>query len=186
MYPLQSIIFRNVPPCRCSRALSFLQQYVKGVSHLIQSAKRSFPIPHRWVADTFTGTVTGEGVFGLCKCNCAYGSVSRGLKQSSLSREIVDKVWIESHNRIFETQWMTSGSHGKPYANWALLGAASLYAIGADGRSSVDDAVLKGVSTRLRDTLDWLFPGKKRISDEHVLSGDDSSVGEQGLSEWLW
>ena len=48
--------------------------------------------------------------------------------------------------------------------------------------SSVDEAVLKAVSTRLTDTLDWLFPGRKRISDEHVSSEDESSGEEQ--IEW--
>ena len=62
---------------------------------------------------------------------------------------------------------MTSGSHGKPYANWTLPSAVCLYAIGTDGRSSVDEAVLKAVWTRLTDTLAWLFPGQKRIFDEH-------------------
>jgi hypothetical protein len=93
-------------------------------------------------------------------------------------------LWIESHNRIFRTQWMTSGSHGKPYANWALPGAACSYAIQADGRSSVDDAVLEAVSIRLTDALDWLFPGQRRISDEHVSSGDESSDSDQGAPEW--
>jgi len=73
---------------------------------------------------------------------------------------------------------MTSGSHSKPYATWALPAACS-YAIRADGRSSVDEAVLKAVSARLTDALDWLFPGQKRISDEHVSTGDESSDGEQ-------
>ena len=77
---------------------------------------------------------------------------------------------------------MTSGSHGKPYANWTLPSAACLYAIGTDGRSSVD--VLKAVWTRLTDTLAWLFPGQKRISDERFSSGDESSGDEQGESEW--
>ena len=75
---------------------------------------------------------------------------------------------------------MTSGSHGKPYANWALPGAACSYAIGADGRSSVDDAVLEAVLTRLVDALDWLFPGQRRISDGYVSSGDESSGYEEG------
>ena len=78
---------------------------------------------------------------------------------------------------------MTSGSHGKPYANWALPGAACSYAIGRDGRSWVDDAVLEAVLTRLVDALDWLFPGQRRISNEYVLSGDESS-GDEGDSEW--
>jgi len=71
---------------------------------------------------------------------------------------------------------MTSGSHGKPYANWALPGAACSYAIQADGRSSVDDAVLKAVSIRLTGALDF-FPGQKRVSDDHVSSGDERVKG---------
>ena len=55
---------------------------------------------------------------------------------------------------------MTSGSHGKPYANWALSGAACSYAIGADGRSSVDEVVLKAIWTRLTDALALFFPGQ--------------------------
>ncbi|KAF5374108.1 hypothetical protein D9615_008811 [Tricholomella constricta] len=221
---------------KLKRRLGKVCQYVSGVSHLIQKAKRLFPIPHRWVTDTFTGT--GEGVFDLC--DSAYDAVANGLKQSSLSPETLNKLdrhfpsilgnwgknqtvhacihaelriilhfglsslhnlnvhpigvskrscfccvlWMESHNRIFGTRWMTSGSHGKPYANWALPGAACSYAIGADGRSSVDDAVLELVSTRLTDALDWLFPGQKRISDEHALNGDESSDDGEEPSEW--
>ena len=195
----------------------------------------ALPDPHHWVTDTFAGT--GECVFDLC--DSAYDAVSRGLNQSPLSPEIVDKLdkhfpsilsnwknhqtvricihaelrvilhlgpppldpavhpigvskltcfccvlWIESHNRIFGTQCMTSGSHGKPYANWTLPSAVCLYAIGTDGRSSVDEAVLKAVWTRLTDTLAWLFPGQKRIFDEHFSSGDESSGNEQGESKW--
>jgi hypothetical protein len=221
---------------KLKRRLAKVCQYVSGISYLIQKAKRLFPIPHRWVTDSFIGT--GESVFDLC--DNAYDAVSRGLDRPSLSPEIVNQLekrfpfilsnwerqktmhpcihaelriilhlgppstteplvhpigvskrscfcctlWIESHNRIFRTQWMTSGSHGKPYANWALPGAACSYAIQADGRSSVDKEVLRGVSTRLTDVLDWLLPGQKRISDEHVSSGDESSDGEQGVSDW--
>ena len=218
---------------KLKRRLDKVCQYIIGVSHLIQKAKRLFPIPHRWVTDTFTGT--GESIFNLC--DNAYDAVMRGLNQSSLPPVVVDKLdkhfpsilsnwerqktvhacihaelriilhlqvglpplrspvhpigvskrscfccvlWIESHNRIFGTRWMTSGSHGKPYANWALPGAACSYAIGRDGRSSVDDAVLEAVLTRLVDVLDWLFPGQRRISDEYVLSGDESSGDEEG------
>jgi len=76
---------------------------------------------------------------------------------------------------------MTSRSHGKPYANWALPGAACSYAIQADGSSSVDKPVSRGVSTWLTDTLDWLSPGQERVSDS---SGNESSDGEQGVPEW--
>ncbi len=89
-------------------------------------------------------------------------------------------LWIGSHNRIFGTQWMTSGSHGKPYANWALPGAVYGYAVEENGMSSVDAAVLNAVSVSLEDTLDWLLPGQRRISDE-----DESFNDEQGEPEWV-
>ena len=90
-------------------------------------------------------------------------------------------LWIESHNRIFRTNWMTSGSHGKPYANWALPGAACSY----DGLSSVDGAVLDAVLIRLKDTLKWLFPPNKTPSDElYSGGGSDSSDGEQKVVAW--
>ncbi|THH03284.1 hypothetical protein EW146_g10473 [Bondarzewia mesenterica] len=88
-------------------------------------------------------------------------------------------LWIDAHNEKFKTQWSTSGSHGKPYATWALPGDAARY-----GTSDVDAAVLHGVSVRLTDTLAWLFPGQKKISDEHVSSGDDSSDSDDSGKDW--
>ncbi len=76
-------------------------------------------------------------------------------------------LWIGSHNRIFGTQWLTSGSHGKPHAHWALPGTACGHAVGNDGGCSVDTPVLIAVSARLGDALDWFLPGQRRISDEH-------------------
>ena len=29
-------------------------------------------------------------------------------------------AWIKAYNNTFRTKWMTSGSHGKPYAGWTL------------------------------------------------------------------
>jgi len=90
-------------------------------------------------------------------------------------------LWIDGYNRIFHTRWLTSGSHGKPYANWALPSAACGYAVGEDGKSSVDVRVLKGVSLRLKDALAWLgrlqLPGDEMISDEYV-SSDETPSGE--------
>jgi hypothetical protein len=68
-------------------------------------------------------------------------------------------LWIDAYNEIYGTQWMTSGSHGKPYANWALPGSACTHEVDENGRTAVDVAVLRGVSTRLTDVLDWLLPG---------------------------
>jgi hypothetical protein len=88
-------------------------------------------------------------------------------------------LWIDAYNEIYKTQWLTSGSHGKPYANWALPGPAYMLNVDEHGRSDVDAAVLRGVSQRLTDTLAWLLPGQKRISDEHVSSDDGSSDSEE-------
>ena len=71
---------------KLKRRLRKVCQYVSSVSHLIQRAKRFFPIPHRWVTDTFAGT--GECGFDLC--DSAYDAVSRGLDQSPLSPEVVE------------------------------------------------------------------------------------------------
>jgi len=87
------------------------------------------------------------------------------------------------YNHIFSTRWITSRSHGKPYATWAFPGSACLHTAGADGESSVDKPVPDAVSSRLTHTLDWLFPGKRRLpSDEEsyrrrVLSGPPAYVG---------
>jgi hypothetical protein len=73
---------------------------------------------------------------------------------------------------------MTSGSHGKPYANWALPGTAG-ERIGATLRG-VDGQVAKGVNTRLKDMLAWLNVkgGPKRISDERASSGSESDTSD--------
>ena len=79
-------------------------------------------------------------------------------------------LWIESHNRIFGTRWMTSETHGEPCANWALPGAACPYAIKADGNSSIDKAVLEAVDNLLVDALDWLFPGQRIRTTRRALT----------------
>ena len=73
---------------KLKRRLGKVCQYVSGISHLVQKAKRLFPIPHRWVTDTPAGT--GEGVFDLC--DSVHDAVSRGLDQPSLLPEILDKL----------------------------------------------------------------------------------------------
>jgi len=74
---------------KLKRRLNKIRQYASGTNYLIEKAKRLFPIPHRWVTDTFTGT--GECVFDLC--NNPYDAILRGLDQPSLSGpEIVDKL----------------------------------------------------------------------------------------------
>ena len=65
---------------------------------------------------------------------------------------------LEAHNRIFKTEWKTSSTHSKPYANWALPGAACY-----DGKNSVNEYVVTMGST---DTPDWVFPLHRRPSDD--------------------
>jgi hypothetical protein len=84
---------------KLKRRLYKVCQYYGGITDLIRPAKRFFPIPHRWVADTFTGT--GEGVFNLC--DNAHDAVSRGLNQASLSPEIVDR--LESSFPDIQSNW---------------------------------------------------------------------------------
>ena len=73
---------------KLKRRLEKVCHYANGITYLIEKAKQLFPIPHRWVMDTFTGT--GECVFNLC--NNAYDAISRGIDRPSLSPEIVDKL----------------------------------------------------------------------------------------------
>ena len=94
-------------------------------------------------------------------------------------------LWINNHNEIYQTRWMTSGSHGKPYATWALPGIARPYLKWGNAERpniTVDSRVLGDITLRLRDTLDWLFPGSRRKSDEHV-SSESSDSSEDGVSE---
>jgi hypothetical protein len=56
-------------------------------------------------------------------------------------------LWIDAFNGRTGMSWMMSGSHGKPYANWALPGTAGEQ-IGATLRG-VDGQVAKGVNTRV-------------------------------------
>ena len=69
---------------RLKRRLDKICQYAIGLTHLIEKAKRLFPIPHHWVMDTFTGT--GECVFDLC--DNAYDAISRGFHRPSFSQRL--------------------------------------------------------------------------------------------------
>ena len=73
---------------KLKRRLDKVCQYVTGIRHLIQKAKRLFPIPHRWVMDKFTGT--GEGVIDLA--DNPYDAISCGLVCPSLSSKIGDEL----------------------------------------------------------------------------------------------
>lgn len=68
-------------------------------------------------------------------------------------------VWMELYNDFFGTQWKTSGSHGKPKADWALTGVAL-------GRGLVDNCVWNAVSRRLEDVLYCLLPRQRSESDD--------------------
>jgi hypothetical protein len=84
------------------------------------------------------------------------------------------------HTKLFGATCLTSGSHGKAYAGWALPGATCLRVMGLDGVRVLDAAVLRGVSTRLEDTLSWIFPTQsRRISDEHISTDEDQSSGSE-------
>jgi hypothetical protein len=48
---------------------------------------------------------------------------------------------------------MTNGSRGKPFANWALSGAAGEQTETAAALRRVDEQVAKGVNTKLMDML---------------------------------
>jgi hypothetical protein len=87
---------------------------------------------------------------------------------------------MNAYNAKFRAMCLTSGSHGKAYVGWALPGAAM-------GLDDLDAAVLRGVSTRLEDTLSWIFPTQSRkISDEHISNDEDQSSGsEQQEIEFL-
>ena len=62
---------------KLKRRLGKVCQYLTGITYLIQKARGLFPIPHRWVTDTFPDT--GEGDFDLC--DNAYDAVLRELNQ---------------------------------------------------------------------------------------------------------
>jgi len=77
---------------------------------------------------------------------------------------------------------MTSGSHGKPYDNWALPGAAGEMK-GVRAWRRFDEHVIMDVYTRLTDTLAWVRKlTAKRISYEDVSSGSDSD-GSEGAED---
>ncbi|KAG6813231.1 hypothetical protein H0H92_012868 [Tricholoma furcatifolium] len=80
-------------------------------------------------------------------------------------------LWIYHYNSHFKILCFTSGSHGKPYANWALPGTAA-----------VDEELLQGIETRVRDTVkNSIGPVPARtISDEFVSSEDEKSYQPGG------
>jgi hypothetical protein len=130
--------------------------------------------------------------------------VSRGFDHPSLSPDILDKL-----NKCFPfilSNWARQQTvHARVHAEIRIIlqlspGDHSFHPIGvgkrsffccalwigshnhiseANGRSSIDKGVLEIVGMRLVDTLEWLFPGQRRISDE---GGDEDD--EQEMPEW--
>jgi hypothetical protein len=91
-------------------------------------------------------------------------------------------LWIDAFNADTGMLWMTSGSHGKPYDNWALPGGAGEMK-GVSAWRRFDQHVIMGIYTRLTDTLAWVRKlAAKRISDEHASSGSDSD-GSEGAED---
>ncbi|KAI6010793.1 hypothetical protein F5J12DRAFT_821737 [Pisolithus orientalis] len=103
-------------------------------------------------------------------------------------------VWIWKYNKTFRTKWLTSGSHGKPYAAWALPGFSYDHVRVSGGRSDIDAAVLLGVGRRLSRTLAELFPNQRRLSDEHRSSeSEEEGRGSErqlyhprAIKGWKW
>ncbi|KAK7691251.1 hypothetical protein QCA50_004644 [Cerrena zonata] len=90
-------------------------------------------------------------------------------------------LWIRTHNEIYDTSWMTSGSRRKPYANWAFPGIARPYLKRGntlDPHTMGDSRVLDTVTTCVDDTLECLFPGHRRRSDEHNSDENDDDLHE--------
>jgi len=84
-------------------------------------------------------------------------------------------LWIEAYNSNFKTKWMTSGSHGKPYAGWTLPDVSNW---GGNDIQTVNRRVMEQISACVHDVLDWLVPNHaKRTPDEHY-SSDSSEDAE--------
>ncbi|RDB22206.1 hypothetical protein Hypma_010726 [Hypsizygus marmoreus] len=80
-------------------------------------------------------------------------------------------LWMKSFNQNSSFQWMTGGSHGKPYENWALPGDAGRMGI----RPDPDETVIAGIHHRLVQELDTLMPEQlPRKSDELASTGSDN------------
>ncbi|KZT05169.1 uncharacterized protein LAESUDRAFT_727420 [Laetiporus sulphureus 93-53] len=80
--------------------------------------------------------------------------------------------WINSYNLVHHTTWMTGGSHGKPYMNWAL-----------SNDIPVDLKVVAAMRMRVLDTLKWMEGWQRRPSDEHASSSGSSPDSEEPV-DW--
>ena len=143
------MLIRNSPltreaPCTFWR-LAKVCQYLSGNTHLIQRSDCSrFPIIGSWTPSP----VRERGIltFAILLTLLCRMDLTRTHGLSTIPPIGVGKrsclccvLWIESDNRIFGTQWTISGSHGKPYVNWATsrLLRAPYYAIEEDGKGSL-------------------------------------------------
>ncbi|KAG6848918.1 hypothetical protein H0H93_012823 [Arthromyces matolae] len=71
-------------------------------------------------------------------------------------------VWIKCHNKIFDTKWMVSGSHGKMRVNWALPGPACPY----DKDESMFRMFVLAFNGRMLNTLErFLGPQLSEIEE---------------------
>ncbi|KAF8809957.1 hypothetical protein BYT27DRAFT_7093155, partial [Phlegmacium glaucopus] len=85
-------------------------------------------------------------------------------------------LWMEAFNYDTGMLWMTSGSHGKPYDNWALPGAASEMEGVRAWR--LDEYVITSVY-KLPDTLAWL----RMLTSKRISSGSDSDSSEDAVED---
>lgn len=79
-------------------------------------------------------------------------------------------LWINAYNSKHGTHWLTSGSHGKPYATWAL--PTPSYKHSGD-EEVIGETVVSRIERRLNDALDKRHANLKRDSDEHRSSGSE-------------
>ena len=87
-------------------------------------------------------------------------------------------LWIDAYNYTFGTGWLTNGCDGKPCAAWALPGDAATHGIG------VHEDVVRGVETRLAETLWWLYPNSSdegSDSDEESLARLNIALGQYSV-----
>ncbi|CAL1715129.1 unnamed protein product [Somion occarium] len=94
-------------------------------------------------------------------------------------------LWINAFNDNTGMLWKTSGSHGKPYDDWALPGtAAEMEGVKGD---LVNQRVIKDVDDRLTDQLDWVMRvNVKRTSDEFASSSSQSDASQDSDVKLLY
>ncbi|RDB16082.1 hypothetical protein Hypma_007332 [Hypsizygus marmoreus] len=85
-------------------------------------------------------------------------------------------LWIASFNEVTRMLWVTSGSNGKPYDNWALPGAAGEMKL-VPSWDKVDAKVLRGIHWRLYGKLNTICIW---ASDDFVLPNCSEEMPESG------